>query len=96
MPASRGKKTKDTPAGLAEWSVASAKAKFSEVVASAATSPQTIKRNGKPVAVVVGIDEWQRKTHRKGSLAEFFLNSPLRGSNLDLERSEIEPRDIKL
>ena len=51
MSAARGKTPKETPVASAEWSVASAKAKFSEVVASAATSPQTIKRNGKPVGI---------------------------------------------
>lgn len=83
-------------ADAAEWSVAAAKAKFSEVVASAALSPQTIKRNGKPVAVVVDFDEWQRKSQRKGSLVEFLLSSPLRGSGIDLERVRDEPRDIDL
>jgi hypothetical protein len=39
--------------------------------------------------VIVSAEEWARKTVRKGTLAEFLLASPLRGSDLDLER----PRD---
>jgi prevent-host-death family protein len=84
------------PKSAKEWSVAEAKARLSEMVESAARSPQTITRNGKPVVVVVGIDEWARKTARKGTLAEFFMSSPLRGSDLHLERSKDEPRDVEL
>lgn len=78
------------------WSVADAKARLSELVDKAGGGPQIITRNGKPVAVVVGIEEWRRKTERKGSLAEFFLASPLRESGLDLARIPDQPRDIKL
>ncbi len=59
-------------------------------------SPQTITRNGKPSVVVVSAEEWQRKTARKGTLAEFLLDSPLRGADLDLERKQDEPRDLPL
>jgi hypothetical protein len=31
-------------------------------------------------------EEWLRKTVRKGTLAEFLMESPLRGADLDLER----------
>jgi prevent-host-death family protein len=79
-----------------EWSVADAKARFSEMLDTVTRSPQTITRNGKPVAVVVSVDEWKRKTQRKGTLADFFLSSPLRGSNLDLGRSRDLPRDVDL
>jgi prevent-host-death family protein len=62
------------------WTVAEAKAKFSEVVERAISEgPQTITRKGRTAAVLVGAEEWQRKTNRAGSLAEFFAASPLRG-----------------
>lgn len=78
----------------AEWSVADAKARFSEVIESARRDgPQTITRNGKPAAVIVSVEEWEQKSKRKGSLAEFFRSSPLVGVELDLERSRDEPRD---
>ncbi|OWV89189.1 prevent-host-death protein [Rhizobium sp. R635] len=78
------------------WTVASAKAKLSEVIERAQSTPQTITRNGKPSVVVVSVEEWQRKTARKGTLAEFLMESPLRGAELDLERQRDEPRDPEL
>jgi len=42
-----------------QWSIASAKAEFSRVVGEAAKRPQVISNRGKPVAVVVGIDEYE-------------------------------------
>lgn len=80
----------------AKWTVAGAKARLSEVIERAQSSPQTITRNGKPSVVVVSAEEWQRKTARKGTLAEFLLGSPLRGADLDLERQRDEPRDLPL
>ncbi|MGB6596717.1 MAG: type II toxin-antitoxin system Phd/YefM family antitoxin [Candidatus Acidiferrum sp.] len=83
--------------GKAEWSVAEAKAKLSEVIERAQkTGPQKITRHGKEAAVVVSAEEWSRKTKRKGNLAEFFAESPLRGSRLEVERLKDEPREIDL
>ncbi len=79
------------------WTVAEAKAKFSEVIARASEGvPQAITRHGQPVAVVVSAEEWERKTRRSGSLAEFFAVSPLRGSSLIAERrhDEAEPPEL--
>mgnify|MGYP001252875832 FL=1 len=78
------------------WTVAKAKAKLSEVIERAQSTPQTITRNGKPSVVVVSAEEWQRKVARKGTLAEFLLASPLRGAELDLDRKGDEPRDLSL
>lgn len=68
------------------WTVAGAKARLAEVVELAQHAPQTITRNGRPSVVVVSAKEWLRKTRRKGTLAEFLLESPLRGSDINLER----------
>ena len=76
------------------WTVAGAKARLSEVIERAQSAPQTITRNGKPSVVVVSAEEWQRKTVRKGTLAEFLMDSPLRGADLELERQRDEPRDL--
>jgi prevent-host-death family protein len=78
------------------WSVAEAKAKFSQVIEQARTGPQTITRNGRPAAVVVCIEEWERRTSRDGNLVQFLAASPLRGSGLKLERSMDRPRDVEL
>ncbi len=83
--------------GTHKWTVAEAKAKFSEVLDRAETDgPQTITRNGRTTAVVVAADEWERKTKRRGSLAEFFLSSPLRGSGLQVKRLRGKIRRIEL
>lgn len=78
------------------WTVAGAKARLSEVIERAQSAPQTITRNGKPSVVVVSAEEWQRKTVRRGTLAEFLMDSPLRGADLGLERQRDEPRDLRL
>lgn len=79
------------------WTVAEAKAKFSEVLERANSSgPQTITRNGRTAAVVVAADEWERKTKRAGNLADFFAASPLPGSGLKLSRSRELPRKPRL
>jgi prevent-host-death family protein len=79
------------------WTVAEAKAKFSEIIQRAISEgPQTITRKGRTAAVVVGAEEWQRKTQRVGNLAEFLAASPLRGSGLKVHRLKQRPRKISL
>jgi prevent-host-death family protein len=85
----------DMPADT--WTVAEAKAKFSEVIERAQSGgPQTITRNGRTAVVVVAADEWKRKTRRTGNLAEFFAASPLRGSRLKVKRRKDRPRRVDL
>ncbi len=78
------------------WSIADAKARFAELVDRARVVPQVITRNGTPTAVVVSVEEWERKTERKGTLAQFLLASPLSGAEIELDRSRETPRDVKL
>lgn len=81
----------------ARWSVADAKARLSEVIELAyEQGPQVISKRGKEVAVVVSVDEWRRKTQRSGSLAEFLASSPLRESELEVERDDAAARDVTL
>ena len=81
----------------ASWTVVDAKAHWSQVIDQALSSgPQRITRNGRPAVVVVSAEEWDRKTRRQGTLADFFASSPLRGSGLELERVKDGPRDIAL
>jgi prevent-host-death family protein len=71
------------------WTVAEAKAKFSEVIERAQSKgPQVVTRSGRKSVVVVSVDEWERKTKRAGNLAEFFASSPLRGSRVRVKRSK--------
>lgn len=79
------------------WTVAEAKAKFSEIIERAMSEgPQTITKRGRTAAIVVGAEEWQRKTARAGNLAEFFAASPLRGSKLKVRRLKARPQKISL
>lgn len=77
------------------WTVAEAKAKLSELIEHARThGPQTITRNGRRTAVIIDAEEWERRTKRSGSLADFFRASPLRGSGLKSRRSRDRLRSI--
>ncbi|MGA8074656.1 MAG: type II toxin-antitoxin system Phd/YefM family antitoxin [Candidatus Acidiferrales bacterium] len=79
------------------WAVAKAKARLSAVIDRAlADGPQTITKNGRKAVVIVAADEWERKTQRKGNLAEFLAASPLRGVNIRLNRSRGKARDLQL
>ncbi len=79
------------------WTVAEAKAKFSEVLDKARSDgPQAISRRGRRTAVVVAAEEWERKTKRRGNLAEFFAASPLRGSRVKIRRPRGGLRKVDL
>ena len=79
------------------WSVADAKARLSELLEHVINDgPQAITRRGEEIAVVVSIAEWQRKTKRSGSLAEFLAASPLRDSELEIDRVQSPARDVAL
>ncbi len=79
------------------WTVAEAKAKFSELIERArAGAPQTITRKGRTAVVVVSAEEWERKTKRAGNLAEFFATSPLRGSDVAVGRVKGGLREVDL
>lgn len=79
------------------WTVAEAKAKFSEVIERAQSAgPQAITRNGRKAVVVVAAEEWERKTKRAGNLAEFFAASPLRGSGVKIKRTTDRLRKVDL
>lgn len=76
------------------WGIADAKARFSELLDHAINDgPQTITRRGRRIAVVVAIEEWDRKSMRSGSLAAFLATSPLRDSRLNVECADITSSD---
>ncbi|HET9033610.1 MAG TPA: type II toxin-antitoxin system Phd/YefM family antitoxin [Dokdonella sp.] len=80
------------------WQLQEAKNRLSEVVKAAKTKgPQIITVRGKEEVAVVSIEELRRLTPNKESLFEFLRNSPLRGVELNIERSrDSEDRDIGL
>lgn len=79
------------------WTVAEAKARLSELIERARIKgPQTITRRGRSAVVVVSLEEWERKSKRAGSLAEFLASSPLRGSRLTTKRRRDRARKVDL
>lgn len=63
------------------WSVAEAKARFSEVIKNAQLRAQTVDNRGMPVAVVLGIDEYRALRERADrSAPESRLSAFLRAS----------------
>lgn len=85
------------PQNAKAWTLADAKAHLSEVVENALKKgPQVITRHGKKAVVVVAAEEWERKTQRQGTLADFFAASPLRESGLEIGRLQDDPREFDL
>ena len=81
----------------ATWTVAEAKAKFSELLERAkAEGPQKITKHGRMTAVIVAAEQWEKKVGRKQNLAEFLMASPLRGSGLKLKRLPLRLRRVAL
>jgi prevent-host-death family protein len=79
------------------WTVAEAKAKLSEVIEQALSQgPQIVTRSGRKAVVIVAAEEWDRKTRRKGNLAEFFAASPLGESGLKVRRRKDDLRRTDL
>ena len=79
------------------WTVAEAKAKFSEVLEKAKSEgPQKISKHGRTTAVIVAAEEWERKTKRKGTLADFLMSSPLRGSGIRIKPLRGRLRKVEL
>lgn len=74
---------------MAQWQLDEAKNKLSELIDRALSEgPQVITRHGVEVAVVISAAEYSRRTAAKPRLGDFFLNSPLRGSGIIIERDQ--------
>lgn len=77
------------------WQLQEAKNKFSEVVNKAINEgPQEITRRGESAVIVLSIKDYKKLTKKKGSLVDFFKNSPL--ADLDLKRAKDLPGDFSL
>jgi hypothetical protein len=50
------------------------------------TGPQAVVMNADDLAVIAPVEWWEPVSREKGTLAEFFHNSPLRGLDIDFER----------
>jgi antitoxin Phd len=78
------------------WSVQDAKNRFSEVVEAAQGKPQMVTKHGKPAAVVIAADEYERlrklKHLKAPTFAEMLLAMPQ--CDVEFERLRADPRDI--
>jgi antitoxin Phd len=73
---------------MTTWQLQEAKNKFSELIArSISEGPQVITRHGVEIAVVIPFAKYQQITAPPQRVGDFFLSSPLRDSELDLERN---------
>ena len=79
------------------WKLQDAKNCFSEVVQNAVDGePQCVSRHGKDAVLVISYDALLKAALPKRSLADFFLDSPLAGLDVDFERVNGEYREIDL
>ena len=78
------------------WSVQDAKNRFSEVVDAARKAPQMVTKHGKPAAVVVSAEEYERLRtlqHLKApSFAGMLLAMPQ--GDVEFERIKAKPRNV--
>ncbi len=80
------------------WQLQDAKNRFSEVVQEAiAHGPQIITRRGVETAVLISIADYQKLTLQRGSIVDYFRESPLAEYEIDLtrDRSPI-PAELEL
>ncbi len=78
-----------------DWQVQEAKARFSELLdRTLKEGVQTVTRHGKPVAVIVSVEEYRRMRRRRKSLKALLAAAPLQG--VEIVRSRDMGRAIKL
>ncbi len=79
------------------WQLQEAKNKLSELVErTLKDGAQVITRRGEKVVVVIPYQEYEHLTRPTKNLAEFLAESPLAGSQVQVERDKSAPRDFRL
>jgi len=82
---------------MRSWQLQDAKARLSELVASARRDgPQEISVRGEPAAVVLSSEDFQALRRKKPSFVEFLRRSPLAGVDLEIARDSSPARRVKL
>jgi prevent-host-death family protein len=80
------------------WQLQEAKNKFSEVVEEALSQgPQVVTRRGVEAVIILSYAEYRKLIASQKKLSEFFRQSPLAETDIDLsrDRSDVRP-DIAL
>jgi prevent-host-death family protein len=70
-----------------EWQLQEAKAKLSEVIKLAASSPQTITVHGRQTAIILSVEDYRKLTQPKMSLYDALNSLPFKDVPLDVERN---------
>ncbi|RMG54168.1 MAG: type II toxin-antitoxin system Phd/YefM family antitoxin [Gammaproteobacteria bacterium] len=83
---------------MRHWQMQEAKARLSEVIRDAEREgPQEITLHGKPVAVVLSREHYERLSGTGESLVSFMRRSPLYGvEEVDLDRDKSLTREVLL
>jgi prevent-host-death family protein len=82
---------------MRNWQLQEAKARLSEVVASARRDgPQGISVRGEPAVVVLSTPEYELLRRKKPSLVEFMRSSPLAGVDVAIDRDRSPARKVRL
>lgn len=81
---------------MAVWQIQDAKARFSELIASACRDgPQTITRHGAERAVVLSIADYRALISRKPDFRAHLLGGP-KVEDFSIERDHDTGRDVEL
>ena len=82
---------------MATWQLRDAKARFCELLRQAREGePQQITVHGRPAAVVLSQEDYERLKAPKPSFVDFMRASPLVGVELEAERDNSLPRNVDL
>lgn len=82
---------------MTTWQASKARAQLGTVMDRAATEgPQRIVSRSRGTFILATEQAWRERTGEKQNLADFLLNSPLRGSGIRIERIKGGLREIDL
>lgn len=82
---------------MRSWQLQEAKARLSELVATARRDgPQEISVRGQPAAVVLSAEEFRAIRRKKPSFLDFMRGSPLAGAGVEVERDRTPARRVRL
>ena len=77
------------------WQLQEAKNRLSQVVHDASSNgPQIITVHGKPAAIVLSMQDYERLIRPQTTLTEFFTKSPFYDVDLDLDRDTDSGREV--
>lgn len=82
---------------MSEWQLKEAKARLGELIKRAKThGPQCIAVRGRPAAVILSEEHYQRLTRPRLRFVDFMRSSPLAGVELDVRRDRSSVRKARL